>query len=64
MKRAIVVAILVALVAVVVALLVDAGQPSGPLRPKPTTQRNAPGPTAGGFQEGTLPAPATTPADE
>jgi hypothetical protein len=58
MKRAIVVATLVALVVVLVALLVDTGQPAGPLRPKPTTQRNAPTPTAGGFEEGTLPSPA------
>ena len=65
MKRAIVVTIVVAIVALVAVLISNCGQASGPRRPAPEIKRNAPGPTPGGFAPGTEAPPANaSPADE
>ncbi len=55
MRRAIVVTIVVAILAVaalVAVLISDGGQATGPRRPAPETRREAPGPPSGGFAPG------------
>ncbi len=68
MKRAIVVTIVVAVMAVaalVAVFISDGGQAAGPRRPAPETKREAPGPPSGSFAPGTEAAPETAPpADE
>ena len=66
MKRAIVVTIVLAVLALAAVLIWNSGgQASGPLRPKPETKRNAPGDTASGFGAGTEAPPANpSPSDE
>jgi len=68
MKRAIVVTIVVAVMAVAAlaaVLISDGGQSSEPRRPARETQRDAPGPIESGFAPGTEARPATAPpADE
>ena len=65
MKRAIVVTVLVALVVIFVAVVVDCGgQASGPRRPAPETQRDAPAKGAGGFQQGSQTPPPSSPSTD
>ncbi len=65
MRRAIVVTIVVALIALAAVLIWNGGQSSEPRRPAQETKRNAPGPIKGGFAPGTEAAPETAPpADE
>ena len=61
MKRAIVVTIVVAVVALVALLIWNSGQKSGPRRPAPETQRDAPGKSTGGFVPGTEAPPENAP---
>ncbi len=68
MRRAIVVTLVVAVVAVaalVAVLISDGGQAAGPRRPAPETKREAPGPPSGGFAPGAEHPPGNAPpADE
>ncbi len=52
MKRAIVVTIVVAVIALLAVLIFDGGEASGPRRPSPETKRQAPGPPSGGYAPG------------
>ena len=61
MKRAIVVTIVVAVVALAAVLIWNRGQASGPRRPAQETQRHAPGKTTGGLVPGTQAPPANAP---
>ncbi len=65
MRRAILVTIVVAVVALVAVLISNSGQASGLRRPAPETKRQAPAPPAGGFAPGAEAPPENAPpADE
>lgn len=65
MKRAIVVTLAVAVVALAVVLISNYGQSSELRRPTQETKRDAPGKAAGGFAPGTeAPQEHTSPTDQ